>query len=278
MSIVKEVLEKQREELIDKLKLIETSIDEKILIEAHLVVDIIDDMFKDSRITITTSAIEFFLDKSSNKWSGNFSIERRNTYNFKENSLKYYPPTIKHSSSGSSEDEFDLKGLILMGKIAFHQLNKTKTWDDLIGIMDKFEQMGLEEVKPISNQIRDINTELDHIKREQERIRFESIFNLGTVKFEKDQSIQVNSNDRYSNIYSNEFFWEANPSGKTFAISYMKKCRTNPYCDEKGNGIEAEYSYIKTTINKRFKKLDVDYLVYGKIREEDKKSKEQKEI
>jgi len=266
MSVIKLALEKQREELIEKLDIAQSSLNEQINKETHLLFDSIDDVFKDSRITVSDCKIEFFMDSSSGKWSGHFSIERRNTYSFKENAIKYHPAILNYSSC-SSPDEFELKGMIGKGKIAFHQLNKTKTWDEMVGLMDKYEQLKEELIKPISDVIYEIRNELDLIKRNEETERIEALIKQKTVKLAKNYTLQL-SNSRYDNINSNEFFWEENPSGKTYSISYTHKTRVNPYYDENGEKLEGEYKDEVIKLNKRFKKSEIYYLVGVKIREE----------
>ena len=126
--------------------------------------------------------------------------------------------------------------------------------------MDETSEIYKEKIKPLDTQFYQIESELRKIKQEEQTNEFQNVFNKGTFKLKKQEYLYYGSG-KWDRIYSDEFFWEANESGKTYTMFYINESRTNPFYDENGNSIEGVFEKTKRSINKRIRKADVESFV-----------------
>jgi len=254
MSIIKESLEKTFNELTKQIHEHEAIRRTYLVNKATDIISNIDELLKEFTITVSDSNIEFKFTIDS--WY-DFRIER--SYNYKIDKPEYSKATLS-TSSVSNADENGLKKLICLGILSRHCLNNTNEWNELVSLMDESNEMYKTNIGPLYKQIYQIESELRKIENEKKANAFENAFKLGTFKLNKEVNYYYGSG-KWDRIYSNEFFWEANESGKTYTISYSDKVRTNPHYDSEGNGLEGIFEIRKRTIDKRIKKADIESFI-----------------
>lgn len=246
-NIIKETLQKTLAEIGDQISHHEVLRKTHLTNKANQIAVSIDDLFKEFTIQVSDIDISFKLTEDS--WH-DFRIQRSTTYSENEQKYIYTKPTLATSSS-SSGDEKSMKRLICLGKLAEHCLNQTNEWNELIKLMDESKAQYKANIDPLYKQFYQIERELNAINQEEQNKAFINIFSKGTFKLTKPEYY----------FKSDEFFWTANESGKTYTVSYIDERRTNPYYDENGNELEPIFERVKRTIDKRIKKADVESFV-----------------
>jgi len=147
-----------------------------------------------------------------------------------------------------------------VGKIAEHFLHKDEVYKRTVSLMDEYVSYEREQLKSLHFQIREIEKQIQDIEREEQNKAFINIFSKGTFKLTKPEYYYY-GNGKWDRVKSDEFFWTANESGKTYIIEYIEERRTNPYYDENGNTLEPIFERVKRTIDKRIKKADIESFV-----------------
>jgi hypothetical protein len=253
-NIIKETLEKTFNELKEQIQHHEALRRAHLTNEANHIALSIDDLFKEFTIQVTDRTIEFKY--TENSWY-DFRIERKQTY--KSDGYEYGKASVS-TSSVSDADNKNLMKLICLGKLAKHCFINTKEWNGLVSLMDRSNEIYKANIGPLNKQIYQIEDQLRKIAAEERSIEFNKIFNKNTFKLNRPISYYY-GNGKWDRVYSNEFFWEANESGKTYTVSYTDERRTNPRFDENGNELEAITELVKRTIDKRIKKADIESFV-----------------
>ena len=253
-NIIKETLEKTFNELNEQIQHHEALRRTHLTNKANHIVTNIDDLFKEFYIQVSDTNIEFKFTEDS--WY-DFRIERRQ--NYKVDGYEYGKASIGSSSSSGNDDK-SLKRYVCLGQLARHCLYNTNEWTELVSLMDKSNEIYKANIGPLYKQVYQIEDQLRKIAAEESSIEFNKVFNKNTFKLNRPISYYY-GNGKWDRIYSNEFFWEANGSGKTYTVSYTDERRTNPRFDENGNELEAITEIIKRTIDKRIKKADIESFV-----------------
>lgn len=253
-NIIKETLEKTFNELNEQIQHHETLRRAHLTDKANHIATSIDDLFKEFTIQVSDTNISFTY--TEDRWY-DFRIERRQ--NYKSDGYEYGKASISSSSSSNDGDK-SLKRYICLGKLAKHCFINTNEWNELVSLMDKSNEIYKANIGPLYKQIYQIEDQLRKIAAEESSIEFNKVFNKNTFKLSKQISYYY-GNGKWDRVYSNEFFWEANGSGKTYTVSYTEERRTNPRFDENGNDLEAIIEIIKRTIDKRIKKADIESFV-----------------
>jgi hypothetical protein len=254
MNIIKETLEKTFEELNKQIHHQETLRCTHLVDKANQTVYNIDDLFKEYLISVSETNIRFKY--TTDTWY-DFSIERKTNYT--KDGYEYSKATLS-TSSVSNADESGLKKLLCLGVLAKHCLNKTNEWNELVSLMDESNEIYKTNISPLYTQIYQIEEQLRKIRNEEQSNEFQNIFNKGTFKLNKKIDFHYGSG-KWDRVYSNEWFWEANESGKTYTLSYNDKVRTNPHYDSEGNSLEGIFEVRKRSIDKRIKKVDIESFV-----------------
>jgi hypothetical protein len=253
-NIIKETLTATKNELAKQITQANEQLETQLNTKATNIVSSIDELFKEFTITISERTIEFRFTVDS--WY-DFRIER--TFNYKIDKPEYGKATLS-TSSVTNADENGLKKLICLGILSKHCLNNTNEWVELTSLMNESDKMHKANISSLYTQMYQIDSELRKIENEEKANAFENIFKLGTFKLNKEVNYYYGSG-KWDRIYSNEFFWEANESGKTYTLSYIDTRRTNPHYDSEGNSIEGIFEKTKRSINKRIKKADIESFV-----------------
>lgn len=253
-NIIKETLTATKSELANQIHQAKEQLETQLNTKATNIVSSIDELFKEFTVTVSERTIEFRFTVYS--WY-DFRIER--TSNYKIDKPEYSKATLS-TSSVSNADENGLKKLICLGMLSRHCLYNTNEWVELTSLMDESYKTYKANISPLHTQLYQIDSELRKIEDEEKTNAFENIFKLGTFKLNKEVAYYY-GNGKWDRVYSNEFFWEANESGKTYTISYIDTRRTNPHYDSEGNDIEGIFEKTKRTISKRIKKADIESFV-----------------
>ena len=253
-NIIKETLEKTFNELNEQIQHHEALRRAHLTDKANQITVNIDDLFKEFTVQVSDTNIIFTY--TEDRWY-DFRIERRQKY--KADGYEYGPATVSTSSVGDADGKNLLK-LICLGKLAKHCLYNTNEWNELISLMDKSNEIYKANIGSLYKQIYQIEDQLRKIAAEERNTEFNKVFNKNTFKLNKQISYYY-GNGKWDRVYSNEFFWEANGSGKTYTVSYTEERRTNPRFDENGNDLKAITEIIKRTIDKRIKKADIESFV-----------------
>jgi hypothetical protein len=233
MNIIKETLEKTFDELSKQISHQEVLRRTHLVNKANDIAFSIDDLFKEYTIQVTDRNIEFKLTEDS--WY-DFQIVRDYSY-----TTDTYCKATMSTSSLSNADGKGLKKLVCLGILAKHCLNGTNEWNELISLMDETNEIYKANIKSLWKQMDQIGEQLRKIKNEEQSNEFQNALNKNTFKLNKSVYFHY-GNGRWDRICSDEFFWEANESGKTYTLSYI---------DEK----------TKRSINKRIKKVDIESFV-----------------
>lgn len=264
MTDIKETHEKTFDELNDQIKHYESLRRTQLTDKVNNITADIDDLFKEYTIQVSDTNIDFKLTKDS--WY-DFRIERRQKY--KADGYEYDKPTVNTSSVGGN-DEKSLKKMICVGILAQHCLMETNKWDELVSLMDESNEMYKANIGPLYKQVYQIEAELRKIKEAEQNKEYNDIFSKGTFKLSKQIDFHY-GNGRWDRVHSDEWFWEANGSGKTYTVSYNDNCRMNGHYDAEGNSIEGIFEIKKRVIDKRIKKADIESFVKYNMSLVDKK-------
>jgi hypothetical protein len=259
MNIIKETLETTKDELAKQINQANEQLKTQLNTKATNIVSSIDELFKEFTITVSERTIEFRFTVDS--WY-DFRIER--SENYKTNGYEYGVATLS-TSSVSNANENGLKKLVCLGILSKHCLNNTNEWVELTSLMNESNEVYKANISSLYTQLHKIDSELRKIEDEEKTNAFENIFKLGTFKLKKEVSYYYGGG-KWDQIRSDEFFWEANESGKTYTISYIDTRRTNPHYDSEGNSIEGIFEKTKRSINKRIKKADIESFVKCQMR------------
>lgn len=255
MNIVRETLETTKGELVRQIALQEKANEEHLKSTAQNIVINIDDLFKEFTVTyVSSNRIEFKFTEDS--WY-DFEIYRSERYINDE--YKYDKAYLSVSSSSNNNDKA-LKKLICVGILAKHCLLETTQWGELVELMNESSKLYDATLRSLYKQKYQIEGKLNRIEQEEKNSTLETIFSKGTFKLSKEISFYYGSG-KWDRVFSDEFFWEANESGKTYTISYTDKVRTNPHYDTEGNYLEPIFELRKQTINKRIRKADIESFV-----------------
>lgn len=258
-NIIKETLEKTFNELNEQIQHHEALRRAHLTNKANHIVLSIDDLFKEFNIQVTDRTIEFTY--TEDRWY-DFRIERKQTY--KSDGYEYGKASVS-TSSVSDADNKNLMKLICLGKLAKHCFINTNEWNELVSLMDKSNEIYKANIGPLYKQIYQIEDQLRKIAAEESNVEFNKVFSKGTFKLNRPISYYY-GNGKWDRVFSNEFFWSANESGKTYTVSYTDERRTNPHFDENGNNLEAITELVKRTIDKRIKKADIESFVRQSIK------------
>jgi hypothetical protein len=252
MTEIKETHEKTFDELNDQIKHQESLCRAHLTDKVNSITADIDDLFKEFTIQVTSTDINFKL--TIDPWF-DFRISRSLTYNIDD----FGKPTIS-TSSVNGESEKSLKKMICVGILAQHCLIETNKWNELVSLMDECNEIYKRDINPLYSQIFQIETELRKIKAAEQNKEFNNLFSKGTFKLNKQIDFYYGSG-KWDRVHSDEWFWEANESGKTYTISYNDNCRMNGHYDADGNSIEGIFEIKKRVIDKRIKKADIESFV-----------------
>jgi len=258
-----EVLQGQIEVLGKRLKLVEEANEATLNKKLHEILDPLSVLFEEINFEIRDRDIDFFMGETRWDLNGDFSIQRG--WNYKIESPKWEPITLSHGSSGTM-NELRLKSVVCMGILAEHQLLQTEQWKNIEAVMDLYVELRKDEFRTIKKQICQLNNDIKLIENEESKKQFEQVFNKGTFKLKKYDSLYYGNSSYYDYVNSDEFFWVANPSGKTYQMSYIREYRTNPNYDESGNSIPPIMERQKFAISKKFRKKDVEIFVRGNMK------------
>ncbi len=260
MNIIKETLETTKDELVRQIALQERANDEHLKNTAQNIVINIDDLFKEFTVTsVSSNRIMFKFTEDS--WY-DFEIYRSERYINDE--YKYDKAYLSVSSSSSNNDKA-LKKLICVGILSRHCLYETSEWNELVSLMNESSKLCDSTLKHLYKQKYQIDNELNRIEQEEKNSTLETIFSKGTFKLSEKIFFYYGSG-KWDRVSSDEFFWEANESGKTYTVSYTDKVRTNPYYDAEDNYLEPIFELRKQTINKRIRKADIESFVKYNMR------------
>lgn len=255
----KEILEKQRLELWGKIEEFQNQHN-----------DILQKMYKDISlnfseqftVTITEDRINFEL--TGHNWY-DFNIQRQvNWGSLGEGKVRFGEATINCSSTSNADDK-NLKKFVLMGEIARACMLDTQQWADLVGLMDKCWELKERDIKPIRDQIYDIENTQKILQQNEDIARFTKVFETGHIKL-KERTKKHYGNGKHDYVVSDEFFWKVNPSGKTYQIQYIENRRINNYHDDNGNIQDAIYERVKCDFPKRVNKSDIEQLIKYEIK------------
>jgi len=146
--------------------------------------------------------------------------------------------------------------MICVGSGAQHCLMETNKWDELVSLMDESNEMYKANIGPLYKQVYQIEAELRKIKEAEQNKEYNDIFSKGTFKLSKQIDFHY-GNGRWDRVHSDEWFWEANGSGKTYTVSYNDNCSI--------------FDIKKRVIDKRIKKADIESFVKYNMSLVDKK-------
>ena len=254
MTEIKETHEKTFNELNDQIKHYELLRRTHLTDKVNNIAADIDNLFKDFTIQVTSTDINFKL--TTDSWY-DFRIERRQ--NYKTDGIEYGKPTVS-TSSVSGDNEKSLKKMICVGVLARHCLLETNKWIELVSLMDEHDEIYERDLNSLYRQVYQIETELRKIKEAEQNKEYNDLFNKGTFKLNKQIDFYYGSG-KWDRVYSDEWFWEVNESGKTYTMSYNDNCRINGHYDADGNAIEGIFEIKKRVIDKRIKKADIESFV-----------------
>lgn len=250
----KEILEKQRLELWGKIEEFQ---------KQHN--DIVQKMYKDISlnfseqftVTITEDRINFNL--TGDSWY-DFEIRRKMNWGSLGVGKARFGEAKLNTSSISDADNKSLKKLVLMGEIARANILDTQQWADLVGLMDKYWELKERDINPIRENIYKIEDAIKILNKNETENKLKTIFNKGSLLLTK-QVCYTYGNGRHDHIYSDEFIWTMNPSGKTFELYYFETNRTNSHWDAEGNSQPGIFERIKKQLHKRVRKIDIEQLI-----------------
>lgn len=213
MSIIKETLEKAKEELRRQIIEKENESDNQLTSEATVIVSNIDKVLSEFNIKVSSTQIEFKLTVDS--WY-DFRISRGSRYT--SDGETYTKATI-NTSSISDANEQALKKLIALGTLAKHCLNESDEWISLVLLMDKNASFYKENISPLYTQMYKIDDEIKQINKLAVDFHFKSIFDSGKVKLSEKVSYYYGSG-KWDSVYSDSFKWTKNDGGKTYTVTY----------------------------------------------------------
>lgn len=246
-------LNTQKELLWDEVEKIETQRNEFINSKLTELFDSISDIFGKFEIQISSETNIYFRYKENNWY--NFNIYR--SYDWHKGT--YYNEYISCGSYSDKTDEVFIMQMAV-GKIAEHFLYKDEKYKQIFSLMDEYVSYEKDQLTSLRSQIREIDKQIDIIKKEEHTKAFNDVFNKGTFKLNKKESFYY-GNGKWDRVMSSEFFWEANPSGKTYNLFYIDEYRTNNSYDEEGNYVEPVYATRKCALHKKVKKADIESFV-----------------
>jgi hypothetical protein len=205
----------------------------------------ISNLFDEYSIFISDNRINFTYIKDS--WYS-FQIER--TYDWEG---KKYEDAYVSSSSSSSNTEQSLKRYICLGELANQKLNKTNEWYELVSLMDEYNKLDEDSVKPLRNQLYDIENAISEINKNKKIKNIQNILNKEIVKFKESVSFWF-GNGKWDRVHSDTFSWKENKGGKTYNVFYTEQIRINSIFDQDGNRLEGIYENKTYELPKRIKK------------------------
>ena len=257
MSIIKDALQKQLDELRTEVHNIEKKHEQILEDGTHELVDQLSVLFKDFSISVSDTDIQFITTKGG--WD-RFRISRQYNFHAKETEYKYSKPYVSLSSL-NSDDEESLRRLVCVGKLAEQQLKDSDIWKDLNRIMDSNRVLYNEDLREKKNNIWNLENEIKNIENKERDNKCESVFDKGTFKLTKRVYFSYGSS-RYDYVNADEFTWERNGTGKTFTMFFTDEKRANPYYDENGNHLEPVFEKTKRAIDKRIRENDLRSFIH----------------
>jgi hypothetical protein len=223
--------------------------------------------FNPTQVNIDSDSIRVHIPEVSH-WDA-LVIRRPRTYQLDEGP-KFGEPTLEYRGGGEISKESDLKYISAVGKLAEHYLNKTETWNGLVGLMSDVEGFyNSEEYVVLSKQDITLEKTIRELETKEKEDTFSNVFKTGHFKLKKSISFYYGSG-KYDRVNSDEWIWEENKGGKTYTMFYYENCRTNPYYDAEGNTLPPTFERTKRTISKRIRKDDVvSFVKYNMSQVED---------
>ena len=213
MSIIKETLEKAKEELRQQIIQKENESNDQLTSEAIAITSNIDKVLSEFNIKVSSTQIEFKLTVDS--WY-DFRISRGSRYI--GNEITYTKATI-NTSSISDANEQALKKLIVLGTLAKHCLNETDEWKSLVSLMDKNVSFYKENISPLYMKMYKIEDEIRQINKLAVDFHYKNIFDSGKMKLSEKVHLHYGSG-KWDRIHSDSFKWTKNDGGKTYTVTY----------------------------------------------------------